>query len=52
MPVGMVSICRASIRESSWNKSTPIIIVTGRDERETMQQAFTIGGFLSSEAGG
>jgi CheY-like chemotaxis protein len=31
------------IRRSSWNKSTPIIIVTGRDERETMQQAFTIG---------
>jgi CheY-like chemotaxis protein len=31
------------IRKSSWNKSTPIIIVTGRDERETMQQAFTIG---------
>jgi CheY-like chemotaxis protein len=31
------------ICKSSWNKSTPIIIVTGRDERETMQQAFTIG---------
>jgi CheY-like chemotaxis protein len=31
------------IRKSSWNKSTPIVIVTGRDERETMQQAFTIG---------
>ncbi len=31
------------IRESSWNKSTPIIIVTGRDEKDTMQQAFTIG---------
>jgi CheY-like chemotaxis protein len=31
------------IRKSSWNKSTPIIIVTGRDERDTMQQAFTIG---------
>lgn len=31
------------IRRSSWNKSTPIMIVTGRDERETMQQAFTIG---------
>jgi CheY-like chemotaxis protein len=30
------------IRRSSWNKSIPIIIVTGRDERETMQQAFTI----------
>ena len=31
------------IRKSSWNKSTPIIIVTGRDDRETMQQAFSIG---------
>jgi CheY-like chemotaxis protein len=31
------------IRKSSWNKSTPIIIVTGRDEKDTMQQAFTIG---------
>jgi CheY-like chemotaxis protein len=32
------------IRMSSWNKSTPIIIVTGRDERQTMQEAFAIGG--------
>jgi CheY-like chemotaxis protein len=31
------------IRESSWNKSTPIIIVTGRDERDTMRRAFSIG---------
>lgn len=31
------------IRQSSWNKSTPIIIVTGRDERQTMQDAFAIG---------
>ena len=31
------------IRKSSWNKSTPIIIVTGRDERQTMQAAFAIG---------
>ena len=31
------------IRNSSWNKSTPIIIVTGRDQRDTMQQAFSIG---------
>jgi len=31
------------IRKSSWNKSTPIIIVTGRDERQTMQQAFALG---------
>jgi CheY-like chemotaxis protein len=31
------------IRKSSWNKSTPIVIVTGRDERQTMQEAFAIG---------
>jgi CheY-like chemotaxis protein len=31
------------IRKSPWNKSTPIIIVTGRDERDTMQQVFSIG---------
>src|SRR3984893_8120712 len=31
------------IRKSSWNTSTPIIIVTGRDERKTMQEAFAIG---------
>src|SRR5580700_5088001 len=31
------------IRKSSWNKFTPIIIVTGRDERQTMQEAFAIG---------
>lgn len=31
------------IRKSSRNKSTPIIIVTGRDERHTMQEAFAIG---------
>src|SRR6202167_4305689 len=31
------------IRKSSWNKSTPIIIVTGRDDRQTMQEAFSIG---------
>jgi CheY-like chemotaxis protein len=31
------------IRKSSWNKSTPIIIVTGRDERQTMQESFAIG---------
>src|ERR1700728_855050 len=31
------------IRKSSRNKSTPIIIVTGRDERQTMQEAFAIG---------
>lgn len=31
------------IRESSWNKLTPIVIVTGCDERDTMQQAFATG---------
>jgi CheY-like chemotaxis protein len=31
------------IRSSSWNKTTPIVIVTGRDERQTMQEAFAIG---------
>jgi len=31
------------IRNSSWNKVTPIVIVTGRDERQTMQDAFAIG---------
>jgi CheY-like chemotaxis protein len=31
------------VRQSSWNKLTPIVIVTGRDERETMQQAFATG---------
>jgi CheY-like chemotaxis protein len=31
------------VRESSWNKSTPIVIVTGRDDRTTMQQVFAIG---------
>src|SRR6202011_4187754 len=31
------------IRNSSWNKFTPIIIVTGRDERQTIQPSFAIG---------
>src|ERR1700688_1041615 len=31
------------IRKSSWNKSPPILIVAGRDERHTMQEAFAIG---------
>jgi CheY-like chemotaxis protein len=31
------------VRESSWNRSTPIVIVTGRDERSTMQEAFANG---------
>jgi CheY-like chemotaxis protein len=31
------------IRSSSWNKSTPIIMVTGREDRQTMQEAFALG---------
>ncbi|MGA7514073.1 MAG: response regulator [Candidatus Sulfotelmatobacter sp.] len=31
------------VRKSSWNKSTPIIIVTGHDDRQTMQDVFAIG---------
>lgn len=31
------------IRESSWNRSTPIVVVTGSDEKATMQQAFAKG---------
>jgi len=31
------------IRESSWNKSTPIIVVSGRNGREAMQQSFSVG---------
>ena len=31
------------IRESSWNKLTPIVIVTGRGDRDAMQKAFAIG---------
>jgi CheY-like chemotaxis protein len=31
------------IRNSSWNRSTPIIIVTGRDDRQTMKQVFASG---------
>jgi CheY-like chemotaxis protein len=31
------------VRGSSWNKSTPIVVVTGRDERETMSQSFATG---------
>ena len=31
------------IRESSWNRTTPIVIVTGHDERTTMQQGFAVG---------
>lgn len=31
------------IRNSSWNRSAPIVIVTGRDDRRTMQEVFAIG---------
>jgi CheY-like chemotaxis protein len=31
------------VRESSWNKYTPIVIVSGREERDTMGQAFANG---------
>ena len=31
------------VRKSSSNKSTPIIIVTGRDDRQTMKQIFAVG---------
>jgi CheY-like chemotaxis protein len=31
------------VRASSWNKSTPIVVVTGRDEREAMSQSFATG---------
>jgi CheY-like chemotaxis protein len=31
------------VRESPWNKATPIVIVSGRDDKATMQQAFAIG---------
>jgi CheY-like chemotaxis protein len=31
------------IRKSSWNKSAPIVIVTGLDDRRTMQEVFAIG---------
>jgi CheY-like chemotaxis protein len=35
------------VRKSSWNKSTPIVIVTGRDQRDTMQQSFAVGATFS-----
>jgi CheY-like chemotaxis protein len=31
------------IRTSSLNKSAPFVIVTGRDDRKTMQEAFAVG---------
>jgi len=31
------------IRSSSWNKCAPIVILTGLDDRRTMQEAFAVG---------
>jgi CheY-like chemotaxis protein len=31
------------IRSSAWNRSTPIVIITGRDERDAMHHAFLTG---------
>jgi len=31
------------VRGSSWNRSTPIVVVSGRDDRRTMQQVFATG---------
>jgi CheY-like chemotaxis protein len=31
------------VRQSTWNKTTPIVIVSGREERDTMNQAFATG---------
>jgi DNA-binding response OmpR family regulator len=31
------------VRNSSWNKTTPIVIVTGWDQRDTMKESFTRG---------
>jgi PleD family two-component response regulator len=38
------------IRNSSWNKNTPIVIVTGRDDRETMKEAFALGATFFSRS--
>ena len=34
------------IRESSWNKSAPIVVVTGHDDSKTMKKAFEAGATL------
>ena len=41
------------IRESSWNRSTPIIVVSGRSDGETMQRSFSVGAsyFLEKPVG-
>jgi PleD family two-component response regulator len=31
------------IRASSWNKSTPIVVVTGQDDTKAMQKVFAAG---------
>jgi CheY-like chemotaxis protein len=31
------------VRESRWNKFTPVVIVTGHDQRDIMQQSFAMG---------
>ena len=31
------------IRDSAYNRSTPIVIVTGREERDTMHLSFSVG---------
>src|SRR3989442_8859534 len=31
------------VRKSSWNRSTPIVIVTGHHDSQTMQEAFALG---------
>jgi len=31
------------IRQTSWNKTAPIVIVTGGDDRRTMQEVFAVG---------
>jgi len=31
------------VRESSWNRSTPVVIVTGRDKHDTMHMSFASG---------
>jgi CheY-like chemotaxis protein len=31
------------VRQSAWNKSTPIVVVTAREQRDTMHQSFAMG---------
>jgi len=38
------------IRASSWNKSAPIVVVTGNDETKPMQKAFTNRDHMFSSA--